>query len=56
MIIGIPKESLRGENRVAITPTGVEKLVAKGFEVNVQKNAGNKASFSDEEYKDAGAN
>lgn len=56
MIIGIPKESLRGENRVAITPTGVEKLVAKGFEVNVQKNAGSKASFSDEEYKDAGAN
>jgi len=55
MIIGIPKESLRGENRVAITPSGVEKLIAKGFDVQVQKNAGNKASFSDEDYQEAGA-
>jgi len=50
MIIGIPKESLSGENRVAGSPTSVGALIKLGFEVQVQKGAGTKASFTDEEF------
>ncbi len=55
MIIGIVKESLRGENRVAGSPTSVSALIKLGFSVQVQKSAGVKASFTDEEYQHSGA-
>ena len=55
MLIGIPKESLQGETRVAATPDTVGKLLKLGFEVAVQSTAGDKASFTDEAYKAAGA-
>ena len=55
MNIGIPKEVLSGENRVSASPTSVAALKKLGFDVNVQKNAGKKASFTDQEYLDAGA-
>jgi len=55
MIIGIPKESLSGENRVAASPTSVSALIKLGFEIQVQKGAGTKASFTDEEFSAAGA-
>lgn len=55
MIIGIPKESLTGENRVAGSPTSIEALIKLGFTVQVQKGAGSKASFTNEEYSDSGA-
>ena len=55
MIIGIPKETLSGENRVASAPTAVVALRKLGFEVQVQKGCGTKASFTDEEFVDAGA-
>jgi len=55
MIIGIPKESLSGENRVAASPTSVSALVKLGFEIQVQKGAGTKASFTDDEFITAGA-
>ena len=55
MIIGIPKESLRSEQRVACSPPSVKQLVALGFEVLVQKGAGASASFTDQAYLDAGA-
>ncbi len=55
MIIGIPKESLRGENRVASSPTAVKGLIQLGFSVQMQKSAGVKSSFTDQEYLDAGA-
>lgn len=55
MHIGIPKESLRGENRVAASPDAVKALIKLGFSVLVQKNAGTKASFNDQEFIDAGA-
>ena len=48
MLIGIPKESLQGETRVAATPDTVGKLLKLGFEVAVQSTAGDKASFTDE--------
>ncbi|PCH97023.1 MAG: NAD(P)(+) transhydrogenase (Re/Si-specific) subunit alpha [Gammaproteobacteria bacterium] len=50
MIIGIPKESLKGENRVAGSPNSISALIKLGFTVQVQKGAGIKASFTDEEY------
>ena len=50
MNIGIPKESLSGENRVAGSPSSVSALIKLGFTVQVQKGAGTKASFTDDEY------
>ncbi len=50
MIIGIPKESLSGENRVAASPSSVKALIKLGFTIQVQKGAGIKASFTDEEF------
>ncbi|NQY62585.1 MAG: Re/Si-specific NAD(P)(+) transhydrogenase subunit alpha [Alteromonadaceae bacterium] len=50
MIIGIPKESLTGENRVAGSPTSVSALIKLGFSVQVQKGAGIKASYTDQEF------
>lgn len=55
MLIGIPKESLKGETRVAATPDTVTKLIKLGFEVAVQANAGADASFDDASYTAAGA-
>lgn len=37
MIIGIPKEILDNENRVALTPVGVEAFLKQGHEVRVEK-------------------
>jgi NAD(P) transhydrogenase subunit alpha len=55
MIIGIPKETLSGENRVASAPTAIAALLKLGFEVQIQKGCGTKASFPDQEFIDAGA-
>ncbi|SEL53639.1 NAD(P) transhydrogenase subunit alpha [Colwellia chukchiensis] len=55
MIIGIPKETVSGENRVASAPTAVAALLKLGFEVHIQKGCGTKASFTDQEFIDAGA-
>jgi len=50
MIIGIPKETLSGENRVSGSPSSISALIKLGFSIQVQKGAGVKASFTDEEY------
>ncbi len=55
MKIGIPKETQSGEARVAATPDTVTKLRAKGLEVAVEKSAGLSAHFTDDAYRDAGA-
>ena len=47
MLIGIPRESLSGETRVAATPTTVKQLLKLGFEVAVESGAGVAANFSD---------
>ena len=56
MRIGIPKESITGETRVAATPKTVEQLRKLGFEVGVESGAGELASFTNELYTAAGAN
>jgi alanine dehydrogenase len=55
MIVGIPKEIKNNENRVAITPAGVEALKLAGHEVYIETNAGLGSGFTDEDYKSAGA-
>lgn len=55
MIIAIPKEIRKGENRIATSPEVVKKLVSIGFEVNVEQNAGIKSSFTDADFALAGA-
>jgi NAD(P) transhydrogenase subunit alpha len=53
--IGIPKETVDGETRVAATPETVKKLVALGYVIHVQSGAGQLASFTDEAYASVGA-
>ena len=55
MIIALPKETALHEKRVALTPETVAKIIAWGFRIKVEKNAGSAAGFSDEEYRRAGA-
>lgn len=55
MIIGIPKEIMHSENRVAATPESCEKLVRDGHQVLVEAGAGLGAYFHDEAYAAAGA-
>jgi H+-translocating NAD(P) transhydrogenase subunit alpha len=55
MRIGVPKESADGERRVALVPEIVAKLVPSGFEVLVERGAGEAASFPDAAFEDAGA-
>nr|WP_321240581.1 Re/Si-specific NAD(P)(+) transhydrogenase subunit alpha [uncultured Tolumonas sp.] len=55
MQIGIPRESLAGETRVAATPNTVEQLKKLGFDVVVESGAGALASFDDAAYVAAGA-
>jgi NAD(P) transhydrogenase subunit alpha len=53
--IGVVKEVVSGERRVALVPESVKKLVKAGIEVVVQPGAGDLALFSDKDYVDAGA-
>lgn len=55
MIIGVPKEIKNNENRVALTPAGVNEFVRRGHQIYVQQSAGLGSGFSDEAYKQAGA-
>src|SRR4051794_3159525 len=55
MIIGVPKEIKNNENRVALTPAGVVSYVQAGHKVIIEAGAGLGSAFTDEEYKDAGA-
>lgn len=55
MKVGIPHELLAGETRVAATPLTVKRLKKQGFDVFIQKNAGEFANFSDKDYIESGA-
>ena len=55
MKIGIPKEIHADERRVAATPETVEQLVKLGFSVTIEAGAGAAANFSDDAYKEEGA-
>lgn len=55
MIIGIPKEIKDNENRVALPPHAVRELIRNQHVVLVEQGAGAGSSFSDDEYRSAGA-
>ncbi len=55
MRIGVLKEIKTKENRVAMTPAGVEQLAARGHEVHVETRAGEGSGFADAQYEKAGA-
>ena len=55
MIVGILKEIKTEENRVCMTPAGVEVMKANGHSVLVEKDAGNGSGFDDAMYINAGA-
>ncbi len=55
LTIGVPRETLAGEKRVATVPEVVEKLIKLGFSVAVESGAGDAANCSDDSYRAAGA-
>ena len=55
MIVGVPKETLPGERRVALVPMSIRALTRSGVEVLVESGAGMAAGFPDGEYTDKGA-
>lgn len=52
--IGIPKEIVDGERRVAATPATVKKLQKLGFDVLIENGAGEEANFGNEAYQAVG--
>ena len=55
MIIGIPKEILKGEKRVSATPQTVKKMINDGHQVLVEKGAGVNSFYLDNDYVNSGA-
>ncbi|MDQ3515298.1 MAG: Re/Si-specific NAD(P)(+) transhydrogenase subunit alpha [Gemmatimonadota bacterium] len=55
MKVGVPRETARGENRVALVPAVIPSLTAKGAEVLVESGAGTAAGFTDAAYTGKGA-
>ncbi|MCF8174720.1 MAG: NAD(P)(+) transhydrogenase (Re/Si-specific) subunit alpha, partial [Burkholderiaceae bacterium] len=54
LTIGVPRETLAGEKRVATVPEVVEKLIKLGFKLAVESGAGDAANCSDDSYRAAG--
>ena len=55
LVVGVPKESLEGEQRVALVPSNVTKLLKAGATVHIERNAGVASGYADEKYEKAGA-
>ncbi|MBT8257815.1 MAG: Re/Si-specific NAD(P)(+) transhydrogenase subunit alpha [Bacteroidia bacterium] len=55
MTIGILKETQKGETRVAISPNIAKQLVENNFKVLIEKDAGEKSSFKNSDYRAVGA-
>ena len=55
MQIGIPAETIVGENRIAATPETVKKLIGAGHSVVIERNAGVKAAYIDRAFEQVGA-
>lgn len=52
--MGVPKEVYLNERRVALSPQACQLLTKKGFNVVVEKGAGEAAKFLDQDYVQAG--
>ncbi len=55
MKIGVPVEQSPGERRVALVPASIPARKKAGFEVAIERGAGDSAGFPDASYKDKGA-
>ena len=55
MIIGISKESLLGETRVALLPPEIKRLLSDNLTFNIETEAGTGSFISDEKYIESGA-
>ena len=55
MLVGIVKETLEGERRIAAVPETISKMVKSGMEVLVEAGAGNESFISDSEFEASGA-
>ncbi|TWT65900.1 NAD(P) transhydrogenase subunit alpha [Posidoniimonas polymericola] len=55
MRIAIPRETAPGERRVAASPDSVRALLKLGHSVAIESGAGEAAGFTDDAYRDAGA-
>ena len=55
LVIGIPKETSKFEDRIPLTPQGVELLIENGHAVLIETGAGEGANFSDHSYAESGA-
>jgi alanine dehydrogenase len=55
MKVGVLKEIKTKENRVAMTPAGVEQMKAHGHSIQVETTAGEGSGFTDQDYIKAGA-
>ncbi len=55
MRIGVPKETVEGERRVALVPEVVKKLTGSGLDVVVERGAGAEAMIPDGQFEEAGA-
>jgi NAD(P) transhydrogenase subunit alpha len=55
LIIGVPKEIVAGERRVALAPDAVKALVGDGLEICIERGAGTSAGFPDADYEAVGA-
>src|SRR6266545_3979485 len=55
MIIGVAKETLPGERRVALVPGALGTLVKRGATIQIETGAGMAAGYPDREYVDKGA-
>ena len=54
LLIGVPREIRDGERRVAMTPDTAAQLARLGFALAIETRAGERASFSDDAYREAG--
>jgi NAD(P) transhydrogenase subunit alpha len=55
MRIGVPTEQLPGEHRVALVPASIAPLKKAGFDVVIERGAGDRAGFPDTAYQEKGA-
>jgi H+-translocating NAD(P) transhydrogenase subunit alpha len=55
VIVGVPKEIVAGEKRVALVPAVLKKLIRPGFEVLVESGAGEASGCPSSAYQEAGA-
>ena len=54
VLVGVPKETVQGEHRVAINPDVAAQLIKMGVQIQVEKNAGIASYFTDQAYENVG--